>query len=806
MRAPGILCAAFCSLLPAAQGQRVQADAWVSAATSSKVTIGWRTIPGATLHRIYLLTGPDGQKAPIASVSASGRSYKLTGLAPAATAFIRVEAETPKGIVSRNLVARTVGGPRANLDTAVREVHGYAPDVLMVVLAGGNGPSWQAGEWKLTRANGAHIAVRKVDRDSLPVGAPEYEIGYGKSYRDDVLDIDHRVYLWLTEPIGSAEILHVQGPRGIDFLLTFNDRYLETPVIQLNQVGYNPGATARFAYISGWTGDGGPLPLSAFPSEAQVLDCSQPAGRPIVATIPVTPRSASDDESGGEVRQVDLSGVPAADGRSIQVRLPGVGVSWPTSIGQAGAFHAFYVLARGLYLNRWGGDLDRKFTEWSRPPDQHRVYTGELADFSKLFASDTPRIAEKRITAGHHDAGDFEQRPMSIAVPQMLMRAFELNPKRFRDGELQIPESGNGIPDLLDEALWGVAVWEQLQEPDGGVRQGIQSHRHPWGFYLASDDPLPYWTFSRDPNITARAAGLFAQAARLVQPYDAHRASLLKEHAASAWHYAESYGATSASRLYAAGELYRLTQERSYRDAFEAAWREIGPYGAFGDFAAYQLSQSDYPAAKRSVADFILGYVIDPSASTEIRDIARTWLTRYAEEGVKRTEAEHAFRNPRPAKYPMDWGQGTATGRFLDTVIARLQMGGLTAQQRQSYFNALSLAADYLLGGNPNGLVYVTGMGSRSVQEPLHLDSLVFIKQGKGPVPGIPVFGPISTAPNAAYVQPALAAFYPAFAQRPLALRYADVRTVPNFNEFSVWETQAPDTELFAVLLGEDKP
>jgi len=49
---------------------------------------------------------------------------------------------------------------------------------------------------------------------------------------------------------------------------------------------------------------------------------------------------------------------------------------------------------------------------------------------------------------------------------------------------------------------------------------------------------------------------------------------------------------------------------------------------------------------------------------------------------------------------------------------------------------------------------------------------------------------------------PALAAFYPAFIQRPEALRWADVRTIPQFNEFSVWEMQAPEAELFAVLLG----
>jgi hypothetical protein len=128
-------------------------------------------------------------------------------------------------------------------------------------------------------------------------------------------------------------------------------------------------------------------------------------------------------------------------------------------------------------------------------------------------------------------------------------------------------------------------------------------------------------------------------------------------------------------------------------------------------------------------------------------------------------------------------------------------LGGLSTAERQRYFDTLSLAADYLLGGNPNGLVYVTGLGSRHVEEPLHLDSLVFIKQGKGAMPGIPVFGPTATVPKAPYARATVAAFYPPFAERPEALRYADVRTVPNFSEFSVWETQAPDTELFAILL-----
>ncbi|SPE36609.1 conserved hypothetical protein [Candidatus Sulfopaludibacter sp. SbA6] len=759
------------------------------------MTVHWNAIKGATQIRMYLQADPRSEKLLLATLPSASTSYKATGLAPAATVFLRMEANK----VSQDWTVRTAGGPRAALDNPVREIHACAPDVLQVTLSGGNGPAWQSGKWTVTRANGAEIAVRSVYRDSVAVGAPDYEIGYGKRYRDDVLDVDHRLYLVLAEPIGSVDILRIRGPQGISVLLPFNDRYLETPAIHLNQAGYNPHATKRYAYISGWMGDGGGLSLTRFPSTAEIL---QDDSRAVIGTAPITKRSAMDSEAGSEVKQIDLSAVAPAEKTGFRLRIPGVGVSWPTSVSQSAAFHAYYIVTRGLFHNRWGGDLKPQYTEWSRPPDYHHVYTGELADFTKLFPADTPRTAERRLTGGYHDAGDFEQRPMSTVVPQLLMRALDLNAKPFTDSQLNIPESGNGIPDLLDEALWGVVPWEQLQESDGGVRLGVQSHRHPWGFYLASDDPLPYWTFSRDANTTARAAGIFAQAARLVAPYDRARAEELKQRAVKAWSYAEANAAGNAQRLYAAGELYRLTRQQIYKDAFERVWHAVGPYGAFGDFAPYQLSQSDYRAGKRSMPDYVQGYIAAASPAAEIKTMAGAWFTKYADEAVKRMESEHAYRNPRPANYPMDWGQGTTMVRFLDTVIARLQLGGLSPQQKQQYFDALSLAADYVLGANPSGLVYITGLGSRPVEEPLHLDSLVFIKQGKGPLPGIPVFGPTAAAPKAAYTLPVVEAFYPAFARRPEAFRYADVRSVPNFNEFSVWETQAPDVELFAILWG----
>jgi hypothetical protein len=39
---------------------------------------------------------------------------------------------------------------------------------------------------------------------------------------------------------------------------------------------------------------------------------------------------------------------------------------------------------------------------------------------------------------------------------------------------LNIPESGNGIPDILDEAAYAVDAWKSTQRPDGAVSSWIE--------------------------------------------------------------------------------------------------------------------------------------------------------------------------------------------------------------------------------------------------------------------------------------------------------------------------------------------
>src|SRR5690606_5272343 len=115
-----------------------------------------------------------------------------------------------------------------------------------------------------------------------------YVTGLQPDVSSNFLDVDHIIYLDLAEPVGSQEILRIQGPTvprspvdyTLDILTPFSDKYIEASSIQVNQVGYSPRARRRYAYISGWMGDGGALNLGNFPNTGNMLLDYEDRARP----------------------------------------------------------------------------------------------------------------------------------------------------------------------------------------------------------------------------------------------------------------------------------------------------------------------------------------------------------------------------------------------------------------------------------------------------------------------------------------------------------------------------------------------
>lgn len=144
---------------------------------------------------------------------------------------------------------------------------------------------------------------------------------------------------------------------------------------------------------------------------------------------------------------------------------------------------AFFVHARGLYHQRCS-PLDAQHTRWHRG-DAHATYRGGFApddadyddhaaagwgfrdaagafhSFGRIFEVVEATATDEalpEVTGGWHDAGDYDRRPSHLMVVNDLAHAYLMSPATFAGGQLNLPESGNGIPDIVDEARWGVEV------------------------------------------------------------------------------------------------------------------------------------------------------------------------------------------------------------------------------------------------------------------------------------------------------------------------------------------------------------
>ncbi len=790
---------------------------------NGEIALAWSMIPDAASVRVTFGSEPANAGAlpgPTSQVDLAGGAtgHVISGIAPGTTLFVQVSASTPSGARVGSAAVRTRSGFEVN--GPLTHVYSYGRDVLLIELrdssinvsdAQTRGSRWAGGTWRVARSDGRTIGVSGVKRRTQVIGQPNYPVGFNQWGDGNIVDVSHSIFLTLSEPIGTRELLRVEHVDGsttdVSTTVPFSDSFMETPLIQVNQVGYNPRATRRWAYVSGYMGDGGPVDVSRLPTTADVLVSNDGLSPrlPVVSGLAVTSRASNDTQSGGAVSEIDLSRVPADEAREYRVRLPGVGVSFRTAVSERAVFDAYYTVLRGMFHNRWCGDLGAAYTDWSRPADHCTAYfvTGKHYE-DGMFDEAQARTDERPLIGGHHDAGDFDIRPFHVLVGQYLMRAVELGGDRLTDSQLRLPESGNGIPDMLDEALWSIEGWLALQNSDGSVRAGVESWREPAGIYFSDADELPYFTYEPEPWHTAYVAALFAQAARLVRPYDSARASRYETAARNAYGSSVAQSAPTSYRLFAASELTALTGEARFKSDFESYWRALDRYGS-GAFDSYDEMIDIYPGSfvehTPVMADFVMGYAQSAVADPAIVGVITSSIRSRADAAAGNVlESAHAHRNGTGESDWPDWGRLASTGRHLDAIYQALALGGLPADVKQRYIDATSVAADYTLGTNPIGTSYITGLGTRSPRQVLHNDSLSWLAMGRQPVPGIPVYGPVSSIPGPSYYEPFRVGFYPTVDQLPVGLRYVDSRTAVTTSEFTVWENQAPTAELFAAL------
>ena len=444
---------------------------------------------------------------------------------------------------------------------------------------------------------------------------------------------------------------------------------------------------------------------------------------------------------------------------------------------------------------------------------------------------------------------------MHISIPIIMLNYFEAFPTHFVDNQYNIPEHDNGVPDFLDEALWGTKLWEGLQyttgtaDPlSGAVMPGTGDAHATYGKDIASTDPYLYTTYKvfdsaadvylsdNGADITALSAGLFAQASRLLAPYvsSAHpevqaRVTALRQRAVAAWdslgarglHYDQNF--PQVRYMYAALQLYLLTGENAtgtshaFRDIFETAAIPVINGGRYPE--QYRPGHS----AMACLTSHFFSYLISSSANTPTAQQLKSIIFGYANQGNNDNGVPFPDNNPYPSGGVAAWGVATAQGRYAD-VLAFAYRLSQDPTQKQRYLDIISQYSDYDLGLNPMGISYYSGLKeyftdlgpsydglvADEVQSPLHLDSYPHKMAGRGNVPGILVYGPEDSVSGSDWQLVVSSQLYPVFWQEPNhgaehydlppQRRWGDGWSMIDTAEFTTWETIVWNVAMFGFL------
>ncbi len=372
------------------------------------------------------------------------------------------------------------------------------------------------------------------------------------------------------------------------------------------------------------------------------------------------------------------------------------------------------------------------------------------------------------VSGGWHDAGDQLKYLItgSNATARMLL-AYEIAGDRFGDTVNALGQPGpNGIPDLLDEAKWGLDWLHKMHPgPDLLLHQVADDRDHRgwkmpdednsdygWGpnsyraAYFTTGRPQGLAQYQSEATGVANLAGRFAAAMAMgyrvwvaegldstfaQQSLKAGREVYDMGRANEGYQQGNSYGAPYrySERTWAddmewgAAELFKATGEAAYlQDAMRYArlagatsWMqrdtaehyEYYPFVNVGHFALYPLVDAAFQ-------DTLAGYYRD---------------------GIERT-MERGRANPYGIGVPFIWCSNNLTTALITQILLYELMTG-----DQQYHDFLLQQRDWLLGRNPWGTSMFTGIppdGERPVD--VHTSVWALTEQE---VPGGLVDGPV---------------------------------------------------------------
>jgi hypothetical protein len=398
-------------------------------------------------------------------------------------------------------------------------------------------------------------------------------------------------------------------------------------------------------------------------------------------------------------------------------------------------------------------------------------YAGPNQDLQARDVTDRDNRGKIRnLAGGWFDAGDTNKYvTFANGAVHQLLTAYQTNPGVFTD-DYRIPESGNGIPDIIDEIRWELDWVGRMQFPDGSVALKVGDIVNTKGG-APSTDASPRYYVPACTSSTIAAAGMFAHAAyvfteigplaveahslraRAIAAWKNYQGSAVKQTACDSGEVRSSKADWSEmdqaqEAVVAAVYLFALTGDQAYGDYVKSHYRDTRPYHDMG-WSRYNADQGEA----------LLFYTALPDSDPSLKQALLADKLSDVKAGnkiygfVPEDDLYRAFLHD-PQYH---WGSNAPRANYGNTNLDVLTYNLMPSQALTYQTRALEIL-HYFHGVNPFALVYLSNMygygATRSVNELYHAwfwagSQWSDARQSQcGPAPGFVPGGPNADAAN----------------------------------------------------------
>ncbi len=546
--------------------------------------------------------------------------------------------------------------------------------------------------------------------------------------------------------------------------------------IKVDQFGYRPNSS-KVAILSdpqiGFNANEAYTP-------GNTLELRRKTDDNVVFTAAPTPwnNGGVHDQSGDKVWWFDFSTV-TEEGEYYVYDPTTTKASYPFLINKSVYSDVLKQVMRGFYYQRSGVAKTSPYAEsgWT---DVASFQGNDQDKYCRLATDKSNALTEKNLSGGWFDAGDYNKYVnFTFSTLHNLLFAYEQNPEAFTDNN-NIPESNNGIPDILDEIKWELDWLIKMQMADGSVLMKV-SHPNFESASPPSADNAPTYYGPAQQSSTLTFCSIMAHASKVFQ--DLNQVAFktygedLKSKALLSWQwinnnpgysYYDNAGFASANpevseydqdamKLSSAVFLYELTKQASFKTYIDIHYTDIHAY-QWGFWYPYEQTYQDAllryannPDATPSVVNNIIS-----SCANSVSGSNDNLLPAF----LQKRDAYRAYL----ADQDYVWGSNQVKAQ-TGIIYSNMDYYNLDTINRSKYLEAAEQYIHFISGVNPLALVLISHMddhgAENSIREIYHSwfgDGTEFDNASTslyGPPPGyLPGgFNP-NYSPDAAYTGP----------------------------------------------------